>query len=196
MANYGGFEPSDIEDETNEHSDSSSIGNGDSISSDLHDEPSPAKTAARTEQAGLSSDDTRQPGSLQENAAVARVSKELRELNFLSPGKKTAAMCAFGDHATKLSSKRIIRRCILKPDYVPHHDESGAFVKENGETKDLCDCLDKLCDGCHFPCKECGSGKCSFKCRKGRRSVIVSTEVDGLSGSEQTNPFFNPYDDL
>ena len=48
------------------------------------------------------------------------------------------------------------------------YNENGHLVLENGETKDLCDCLEETCPGCHFQCKKCRSPKCGHECRKNR----------------------------
>ena len=48
------------------------------------------------------------------------------------------------------------------------YNENGHLVLENGETKDLCDCLEESCSGCHFQCKKCRSPKCGHECRKNR----------------------------
>lgn len=34
---------------------------------------------------------------------------------------------------------------------------------------DLCDCMNKICSGCFFPCKKCNSKKCGPTCRVNRR---------------------------
>lgn len=31
--------------------------------------------------------------------------------------------------------------------------------------RDLCDCLDETCPGCHFSCTKCTSNKCGHECR-------------------------------
>lgn len=42
------------------------------------------------------------------------------------------------------------------------YDENG-HIRATG--KDLCDCLDETCPGCHFPCSKCNSNKCGHECR-------------------------------
>lgn len=45
--------------------------------------------------------------------------------------------------------------------------------------KDVCDCLDNRCVGCHFPCKWCKSTKCGPTCRKNRNDYTKKIEIDG-----------------
>ncbi|XP_031572909.1 ARL14 effector protein-like [Actinia tenebrosa] len=47
-----------------------------------------------------------------------------------------------------------------------YHDRSGIRLSDN---KDVCDCQDLNCPGCHFPCDSCGSEKCGVECRCSRR---------------------------
>lgn len=49
--------------------------------------------------------------------------------------------------------------------YPPLYDDTGIHLNSN---RDLCDCLDTRCPGCHEECKGCGSQKCGFECRSGR----------------------------
>ncbi|XP_015912530.1 ARL14 effector protein [Parasteatoda tepidariorum] len=44
---------------------------------------------------------------------------------------------------------------------------------------DMCDCLDRTCEGCWFPCKKCSSTKCGHECRKTRSWEYVSYLVEG-----------------
>ena len=46
------------------------------------------------------------------------------------------------------------------------HDSSGCRIIDG---KDMCDCQDVNCPGCHFPCPACGSEKCGVECRIDRR---------------------------
>lgn len=46
------------------------------------------------------------------------------------------------------------------------YDEQGTHMNSG---RNLCDCLNPECPGCHFPCKSCGSNKCGRKCRNHRK---------------------------
>nr|CAD7574236.1 unnamed protein product [Timema californicum] len=57
------------------------------------------------------------------------------------------------------------------------HDEHG-YLSAYG--KDLCDCLEEACQGCHFPCTKCRSVKCGHECRTNRKYCIESIEIEGM----------------
>ena len=56
------------------------------------------------------------------------------------------------------------------------YDDTGRLLANN---KDLCDCLDVECPGCHFPCPRCRSEKCGGECRCNRRWVYDHIEIEG-----------------
>lgn len=55
----------------------------------------------------------------------------------------------------------------------------GAGRYRNG--RDVCDCLDNKCVGCHFPCRNCGNTKCGNECRRYRSYAYESIKVEGQS---------------
>lgn len=75
----------------------------------------------------------------------------------------------------------------------PHHNRLGYFIASDGSSKDICDCQDKECLGCHWPCRKCGSQKCSFRCRIGRNLVIEYVEHCGIDKKEP-NPYLTKDD--
>lgn len=48
------------------------------------------------------------------------------------------------------------------------YDKSGRLICNDA---DLCDCLEKNCLGCFYPCPKCNSNKCGPECRCGRKWV-------------------------
>lgn len=65
-----------------------------------------------------------------------------------------------------VSLNGIRRRPRKPPRRRNYHDRSGIRLSDN---KDVCDCQDLNCPGCHFPCDSCGSEKCGVECRCSRR---------------------------
>ncbi|XP_067132215.1 52 kDa repressor of the inhibitor of the protein kinase [Centruroides vittatus] len=64
-----------------------------------------------------------------------------------------------------------------------HYDEKGVHVQSK---KDLCDCLDEDCPGCHYPCPKCESPKCGHECRNGRRWIYEKVEIEGTDITTKT----------
>lgn len=44
--------------------------------------------------------------------------------------------------------------------------------------KDVCDCLDDRCIGCHFPCKQCSNTKCGKDCRRNRHDHTAEMQIE------------------
>ncbi|KAI5263390.1 Arl14 Effector Protein-Like [Manis pentadactyla] len=68
------------------------------------------------------------------------------------------------------------------------YDESGKLIFND---VDLCDCLEKNCLGCFYPCPKCNSNKCGPECRCSRQWVydaIVTESGEVIS----TLPFDVP----
>ena len=66
------------------------------------------------------------------------------------------------------------------------YDEKGILVSCG---KDLCDCMDDTCPGCHFPCPKCRSNKCGHECRQNRKWIFDCVELDGIPGTMKENPY-------
>ena len=66
------------------------------------------------------------------------------------------------------------------------YDEKGILISCG---KDVCDCMDDSCPGCHFPCPKCRSNKCGNECRQNRKWMFESVELDGNPNSVKYNPY-------
>ncbi|KAG5677764.1 hypothetical protein PVAND_007495 [Polypedilum vanderplanki] len=67
------------------------------------------------------------------------------------------------------------------------YNEKGQFYFE-GTCYDLCDCLEKDCSGCWFPCQICTSIKCGPYCRRNRRFIFHSKEYVCSDKELKINP--------
>lgn len=71
----------------------------------------------------------------------------------------------------------------------PIYDATGRIRRTK---KNVCDCLNNLCIGCHFPCKQCGSTKCGPKCRVKRNDYTAQIRIDGQKNKHTViNPNFD-----
>ncbi|XP_047476735.1 uncharacterized protein LOC125030619 isoform X4 [Penaeus chinensis] len=57
-----------------------------------------------------------------------------------------------------------------------YHGPDGRILSSG---KDLCDCLQPSCPGCHYPCPKCNSSKCGNECRINRKWFYEKVEVEG-----------------
>jgi len=64
------------------------------------------------------------------------------------------------------------------------YDDKGLLIESK---LDLCDCLEDLCPGCHFPCLKCRSNKCGAECRQSRKWQYESLEVEGQENRTKKN---------
>lgn len=56
------------------------------------------------------------------------------------------------------------------------YDEKGILINSS---INLCDCLQKNCSGCFFPCPRCKSQKCGLECRVYRKFIYAEIEYHG-----------------
>ncbi|KAI0216283.1 ARL14 effector protein [Lamellibrachia satsuma] len=94
----------------------------------------------------------RNPGRFMENFDPDRSAREMRKVN-----------------------RRIYRDCIRKNQT---YDDRGRLLMDS---RDICDCLEPNCLGCHFDCTKCGSPKCGPECRRNRRWYYQDVEVEGAN---------------
>lgn len=69
------------------------------------------------------------------------------------------------------------------------HDAKGRIRETK---KNVCDCLDNDCVGCHFACKQCRSTKCGPVCRQNRYDYTARIHTEGEKHKDDVhNPNFN-----
>ncbi|CAH0405299.1 unnamed protein product [Chilo suppressalis] len=87
----------------------------------------------------------------------------------------------FLDNFDPETSARERRKLNRKSYYI--NRKSKSIYNERGQIavtgKDLCDCLDERCPGCHFPCLRCNSTKCGHECRVNRKWMYEKIEIEG-----------------
>ncbi|XP_046480026.1 ARL14 effector protein-like [Neodiprion pinetum] len=82
----------------------------------------------------------------------------------------------FDPETSEREKRKMNQRLNLKDKKHVLYDDKGIFVR-TGE--DLCDCLQRGCPGCHFPCSKCRSRKCAHECRVNRKWAYKSISYEG-----------------
>ncbi|XP_062550098.1 ARL14 effector protein [Armigeres subalbatus] len=83
----------------------------------------------------------------------------------------------FNPNTSRREKRKLNRKStpLVVPKATGIYNERGVH-RESG--RDMCDCLDMSCPGCHFPCQCCGSAKCGPHCRVTRKWMYESIEHD------------------
>lgn len=99
------------------------------------------------------------------------------ELKKLSLDAHGTFMMDFDPEKSKREIRKMNRRLYAKGSKrMRLYNEKGQLLEG---LSDICDCLDKNCPGCHFPCPKCKSTKCGTECRCNRRYTINFIEIEG-----------------
>ncbi|XP_072216700.1 ARL14 effector protein-like [Excalfactoria chinensis] len=105
-----------------------------------------------------------------------RVKKELKLLAFQNPGPQIANFNPETRQQRKKARVSEMKQdCSNKPKTLKKYDSRGRLL---GSNIDLCDCLDKNCPGCFYPCPKCNSNKCGTECRCNRKWVYDTIETE------------------
>ncbi|XP_039613973.1 ARL14 effector protein-like [Polypterus senegalus] len=105
-----------------------------------------------------------------------QVDRELKWLQFQNPGPQLADFKpekrVLSKRACCTKMRKIFRSSQMK------YDEKGLLLPNR---EDLCDCLNRHCPGCFYPCPKCQSKKCGPECRCSRKWIYESfvSENDG-----------------
>lgn len=151
-------------------------GNDDSISSDCYD--------------GDDGHSGHEAAVATGSSSATKISKELEELildqvenRILGAtgrveGRRVKKQTKTYQHDIKLPEKK----------FPPKYDSKGVHLRTG---KDFCDCLTMECPGCHEPCSNCQSQKCSTECRCNRtwcNVEVITQSPFGPSKITRTRP--------
>ncbi|XP_010009095.1 PREDICTED: ARL14 effector protein-like [Nestor notabilis] len=107
---------------------------------------------------------------------LQQLEKQLKCLAFQNPGPQVAD---FNPETRELKKKACMSQMkkdvFKKPKTVKKYDRHGRLLCNNF---DLCDCLEKSCLGCFYPCPKCNSNKCGAECRCNRKWVYDKIETE------------------
>ncbi|XP_076443364.1 ARL14 effector protein-like isoform X2 [Babylonia areolata] len=103
----------------------------------------------------------------------------VNQLKHIALDKNGTFMTDFDPEKSKREMRKLNRK-IHKENKKQNqmYDEKGRLLENS---QDVCDCLDKDCSGCHFPCPKCCSEKCGAECRCERRWIYEQIEVEGTN---------------
>ncbi|KAM9167777.1 ARL14 effector protein-like [Mergus octosetaceus] len=119
---------------------------------------------------------------------LQKIERQLKCLAFQNPGPQVAD---FNPAAREQKKKAYISQMnqdfFNKPKIMKKYDKHGRLLCNN---IDLCDCLERNCLGCFYPCPKCNSNKCGPECRCNRKWVYDTIETE--SGNViSAFPFFS-----
>ncbi|XP_049627422.1 ARL14 effector protein-like [Suncus etruscus] len=149
-------------------------------------EPSEKQSALQENQSDQSSPEkSYQIGQKQ----LQQIERQLKCLAFQNPGPQVADFNPeTRQQIKKARMSKMNEYFSVKYKVMKKYDKSGKLICNDA---DLCDCLEKNCLGCFYPCPKCNSNKCGPECRCNRRWVydaIVTETGDVIS----TLPFTVP----
>ncbi|CAK7293560.1 ARL14 effector protein-like [Vulpes lagopus] len=112
-----------------------------------------------------------------------QIERQLKCLAFQNPGPQVAD---FNPETRQQKKKARMSKMneyfSVKYKVRKKYDRSGRLMCNDA---DLCDCLEKNCLGCFYPCPKCNSNKCGPECRCNRRWVYdaIVTEAGEVVSS-------------
>ncbi|XP_071587071.1 ARL14 effector protein-like isoform X1 [Heliangelus exortis] len=120
---------------------------------------------------------------------LQQLEKQLKCLTFQNPGPQVADFNPeTREQKKKACMSQMKQDFFYKPKITKKYDKHGKLLCND---IDLCDCLEKNCLGCFYPCPKCNSNKCGPECRCNRKWVYDSIETE--DGKVITAlPFFVP----
>ncbi|XP_062045804.1 ARL14 effector protein-like [Lepus europaeus] len=113
---------------------------------------------------------------------LQQIERQLRCLAFQNPGPQVADFNPeTREQRKRARMSKMNEYFSAKSKVMKKYSRSGKLLCNDA---DLCDCLEKNCLGCFYPCPKCNSNKCGPKCRCNRRWVyeaIVTESGDIIS---------------
>ncbi|KAM6363964.1 ARL14 effector protein-like [Pluvialis apricaria] len=109
---------------------------------------------------------------------LQQLEKQLKCLAFQNPGPQVADFNPETREQKKKACMSQMKRkqdFFYKPKITKKYDKHGRLLCNN---IDLCDCLEKNCLGCFYPCPKCNSNKCGPECRCNRKWVYDTIETE------------------
>ncbi|XP_074935477.1 ARL14 effector protein-like [Phalacrocorax aristotelis] len=105
-----------------------------------------------------------------------QIEKQLKSLAFQNPGPQVADFNPkTREQKKKACMSQMKQEICNNPKITKKYDKQGRLLCNN---IDLCDCLQKNCLGCFYPCPKCSSKKCRPKCRCNRKWIYESIQTE------------------
>ncbi|NXT17289.1 A14EL protein, partial [Syrrhaptes paradoxus] len=118
-----------------------------------------------------------------------QLEKQLKCLAFQNPGPQVADFNPeTREQKKKACMSQMKQEFFYKPKITKKYDKHGRLLCNN---IDLCDCLEKNCLGCFYPCPKCNSNKCGPECRCNRKWIYDTIETEA-GNVISVLPFFVP----
>nr|XP_060615661.1 ARL14 effector protein-like [Anolis sagrei ordinatus] len=118
---------------------------------------------------------------------MQQIERQLKCLAFQNPGPLLADFNPETREQQKKACMSMINQDCFKTTKktMKKYDKKGCLLSSK---IDLCDCLEKNCLGCFYPCPKCNSTKCGTECRCNRKWVYDQVQME--DGQIIKFPFF------
>ncbi|XP_054843013.1 ARL14 effector protein-like isoform X1 [Eublepharis macularius] len=109
---------------------------------------------------------------------MQQIERQLKCLAFQNPGPLLADFNPETREQQKKACMSMITQDCFNNTKKPakKYDKHGRLLSNKA---DLCDCLEKNCLGCFYPCPKCNSTKCGAECRCNRKWVYDHIQIEG-----------------
>ncbi|XP_054843014.1 ARL14 effector protein-like isoform X2 [Eublepharis macularius] len=116
--------------------------------------------------------------SILEQKQQQQIERQLKCLAFQNPGPLLADFNPETREQQKKACMSMITQDCFNNTKKPakKYDKHGRLLSNKA---DLCDCLEKNCLGCFYPCPKCNSTKCGAECRCNRKWVYDHIQIEG-----------------